>query len=215
MPTEVALMLQAAGPEDLQKPGSSAVVSLLDWYALDQEVILVMERPFPSRDLRDYVKSKGGHLKEDEAKIILKQLVEAATEINSNGVFHRDIKWDNLLIDTSSDVPRVRVIDFGCSRYVREKPYTRFSGTIPYFCPEWFSKGKCRACPTTVWQIGAVLYMLLHGQRFSTQDFLCNTCEISKTLSKDCQDFLMRCLTKCPKKRATLDELQRHPWLHS
>ncbi|KAF7646638.1 hypothetical protein LDENG_00184410 [Lucifuga dentata] len=159
-------MLQAAGPENQ----SSAAVSLLDWYTLDEEVILVMERPIPSDDLHQHV--------------ILKQLVEAAADMISKGVFHRDIKMSNLLIDTSSDVPEVRVIDFGCGCYAREKPYTRFSGTRAYFPPEWFSKGKYQACPTMVWQIGAVLYMVLHGKKFSTQDFLSNTCKTSKRLSK-------------------------------
>ncbi|KAF7654689.1 hypothetical protein LDENG_00066570 [Lucifuga dentata] len=110
-------MLQAARPENQ----SSAVVSLLDWYALEKDVILVMERPTPSSDLHQYVKSNGGYLTEDEAKVILKQLVEAAADMNSKGVFHWDIKTTNLLIDTSSDVPQVRVIDFGCGCYARER----------------------------------------------------------------------------------------------
>ncbi|KAF7645456.1 hypothetical protein LDENG_00204100 [Lucifuga dentata] len=211
IPSEVALMLQAAKPED--PVGSSAAVSLLDWYTLDQEIILVMERPILSKDLHQYVRSNGGYLTEDKAKIILKQLVDAAIDMNSKGVFHWDIKCTNLLIETGSYFPRVRVIDFGCGCYVRERPYTSFCGTSAYFPPEWFSNRKYRACPTTVWQIGALLYMVLHGQKFDTKDFLRSECKISKMLSIGCQDFLEKCLTKCPKKRATLRELQRHPWL--
>lgn len=45
-------MYQAgAGPDSV---GRNASVSLLDWYNLDQEVILVMERPTPSEDLFSY-----------------------------------------------------------------------------------------------------------------------------------------------------------------
>ncbi|KAJ0070525.1 hypothetical protein NL108_013980, partial [Boleophthalmus pectinirostris] len=42
------------------------------------------------------------------------QLVEAAIEMEAKGVFHRDIKPDNILIETGADVPRGRFIDFGC-----------------------------------------------------------------------------------------------------
>lgn len=47
----------------------SAPVSLLDWYDLDQELILVLERPVPCKDLSHYIKANGGSLKEEEAKV--------------------------------------------------------------------------------------------------------------------------------------------------
>ena len=63
-------------------------------------------------------------------QIIIKQLVEAAIEMHSKGVFHRDIKPDNVLIQDTSDGPRVRIIDFGCSCLVRNQPCSSFSGTV-------------------------------------------------------------------------------------
>lgn len=44
----------------------------------------------------------------------MKQLVDAAITMDYKGVFHRDIKPHNILIETSSEEPRVRYIDFGC-----------------------------------------------------------------------------------------------------
>ena len=49
--------------------GTSAPVSLLDWYDLDQELILVLERPDPSVDLHKYIEVKGDSLQEEEAKV--------------------------------------------------------------------------------------------------------------------------------------------------
>lgn len=60
-------MLQTAGLPG--SAGTSAVVSLLDWYSLDQMLILVMERPVDSRDLLKYCQSRGGSLDEQEAKV--------------------------------------------------------------------------------------------------------------------------------------------------
>ena len=49
--------------------GQSAPVSLLDWYDLQQELILVLERPMPAEDLAHYIEEHGGSLQEDEAKV--------------------------------------------------------------------------------------------------------------------------------------------------
>jgi len=65
---------------------------------------------------------------------IMKQLVEASIQMLSVGVFHRDIKTENILIETRSDEPRVRIIDFGCGCRVRKTPFSSFSGTTSGFC---------------------------------------------------------------------------------
>ncbi len=66
VPLEVALILKATdGPESA---GSSAAVSLLDWYDLEQELILVLERPVPCVDLKQYLEENGS-LQEQEAKV--------------------------------------------------------------------------------------------------------------------------------------------------
>ena len=131
----------------------------------------------------------------DPPQMIVKQLVGALIEIHSRGVFHRDIKPDNILIETSSDLPRVRIIDFGCGTFLTNMLHTvqqgrlvfltvLFSepgrhldrlhrrpspavwplcsvGTYEYTPPEWFLNGSYKAEPTTVWQIGVVMFSIL------------------------------------------------------
>ena len=68
VPLEVSLMLRASEDQpDSEAPG--AVVLLLDWFRLDQELILVQERPRASVDLLAYMRSKGGQLQEQDAKV--------------------------------------------------------------------------------------------------------------------------------------------------
>ncbi|TMS19084.1 Serine/threonine-protein kinase pim-2 [Larimichthys crocea] len=180
IPNEVLLMQRvASGPDSV---GKSAAVSLLDWYDLDQEVVLVMERPFPCTDLYAYIT---GPMDENQAKIIMRQLVEAAIKLHSEGVFHRDIKKENVLLETGSEVPRVRLIDFGCGCFVKKGPYRCFSGTSAYAPPEFFKQGRYEAGPTTVWQLGALLYELLDGlKQFTTSRFMHTRTEITSKLSK-------------------------------
>uniref|UniRef100_A0A3Q0STN1 non-specific serine/threonine protein kinase n=1 Tax=Amphilophus citrinellus TaxID=61819 RepID=A0A3Q0STN1_AMPCI len=208
---EVAVMLKFAA----QTPGSggtSAAVSLLDWFDLRKELILVMERPVPAVDLKQYIKENGGFL-EEPYTVILKQLIEAAKELEDKNIFHRDIKIENILIETGSDVPRVRLMNFGMSCFFKKRScYSVFCGTLCYGPPEWFM-GQCyRPGPTTVWQLGAVLYETLHpGLFFDTGLALNDLLEISEELSENCQDFLKMCLDLDPKRRPILKDLLLHP----
>ncbi|XP_056267339.1 serine/threonine-protein kinase pim-2-like [Pseudoliparis swirei] len=214
---EVAVMLrlqeETSGP--LGTPALGAPVFLLDWYNLDKELILVHERPVPCKDLLNDIKDKGGSLPEEEAKIILKQLVDAAVDLQEKHIFHQDIKVENILIETGSDIPRVRLIDFGLSRFVKKgASYRRYYGTYQHVPPQWYSCNQNRPGPTTVWQMGVVLFETLHtGEDFMTKRFMEKSLTISETLSENCQDFLRLCLMEDPKQRPSLKQLRRHRWL--
>ncbi|XP_067430624.1 uncharacterized protein [Thunnus thynnus] len=178
IPVEVALMHKAAGgPESV---GKFAAVSLLDWYYLDQDLILVTERPVPSEVLTTYLDSQGGIIEEQEAKTFLNQLVDATDEMHHKVVFHRDIKSDNILVEIGSSVLCVRLVNFGCGSFVQERPHHTFSGTLACAPPEWYVRGEYKAGPTTVWQLGALLYRLLHGFRNSTMGILCGKMQLSR-----------------------------------
>ncbi|XP_034395567.1 serine/threonine-protein kinase pim-1-like [Cyclopterus lumpus] len=212
---EVAVMLRLQ-EETRGSVGASAPVALLDWYDLGQELILVLERPVPAVDLFHYVEGNGGSLPEEEAKIILKQLVDAAVDLQEKHIFHRDIKVENILIETGSDVPRVRLIDFGLSRFVKKGAlYRQYYGTTAHVPPEWYSRGQYSAGPTTVWQMGVVLFETLQtDEYFETRKFMQKLLTISETLSENCQDFLRACSIEDPKQRPTLTQIRLHPWLN-
>ncbi|XP_037629752.1 uncharacterized protein LOC119490439 isoform X2 [Sebastes umbrosus] len=212
LPTEVALLLylNPAGA------GTSAVVGLLDWYNLDNELILVLERPVPCMDLYDYLVSIQSSIQEDMGRIITKQLVEGLQEVHSGEVFHRDIKMENILIETGSDVPRVWIIDFGSGEFLTEERYTENEGTLLYTTPEYIRRGWSTPEATTVWQLGAVLFEMLHDgvTPFHTpRDIINAVPAIRDTLSYNCQDFIARCMDKSPEARPTLETLKHHPWL--
>ncbi|XP_074493437.1 serine/threonine-protein kinase pim-2-like [Sebastes fasciatus] len=211
---EVAILLKLAA-ETRGSAGSSAPVSLLDWYDLEQELILVLERPDPCMDMATYIWSKGGSLREEEAKIILKQLVDALIELQDKSIFHRDIKVENILIETGSDVLRVRLIDFGLSCFVKTEATLRhYYGTPNLFPPEWYNGQGYSAGPTTAWQVGVVMFQTLHRDNFfETLAFLENRVTFNKRLSKNCKDLLEMCLIEDPEQRLTLEQLKHHPWL--
>ncbi|KAM3872354.1 serine/threonine-protein kinase pim-1-like [Diretmus argenteus] len=209
IPLEVVLMLRVADAESL---GKNAAVSLLDWYQQDQKLILVMERPIPCMDLFDYAEERGT-LQEDETKILMKQLLSGILDIHAKGVLHRDIKLENLLIETGSPTPRLRLIDFGCGTFLHPGFYDKFAGTdIP---PEFYEHGMYRGGESTVWQLGMLIYSLVSGSAAFNNEEEIRRCKpvIDKELSQHCQDLLRSCLAKDPQDRPTLESLLLHPWL--
>ncbi|XP_061689567.1 probable serine/threonine-protein kinase mkcC isoform X3 [Syngnathoides biaculeatus] len=213
VPLEAIFMLQASSIKN--SDGKSAVVSLLNIYDLEKEVVLVMERPVHSVALSTYLTRRTlGLLEEDEAKYIMRQLVDAAIKMHAANIFHRDLKQENILLEASPGVTRVRVIDFGCSCLVSMEPYRDYFGTLNYAPPEYKHNRPYCAGPTTVWHLGALLFELLDGtQRFDTCVFLSKGLQLNRDLSEDCGDLLWMCLSLEPTQRCTLDQMQWHPWL--
>lgn len=67
VPLEVALMQKAGGGPD--SAGEFAAVTLLEWFYVDQDLVIVMERPPASMDLVAYMSCRGGRLEEDVARV--------------------------------------------------------------------------------------------------------------------------------------------------
>ncbi|XP_072306058.1 serine/threonine-protein kinase pim-2-like [Eucyclogobius newberryi] len=145
---EVALMVKLVN--------CPAMVPMLDCYEFPEEVVIVMERPYPALDLLYYKDARLGELKEQDAKLILRQLLEASIQM------HRDLKLENVLVELAHGFPRARVIDFGCGCLVKEGTYTDFAGPVRYASPEMYFAREYRAKPTTVYHLGTLLYDLFH-----------------------------------------------------
>ncbi|XP_062415355.1 serine/threonine-protein kinase pim-3-like [Pungitius pungitius] len=205
---EVAILLKLSAESEGTSP------SLLDWYQLERELVLVMERPIYAKSFRSYLRAEGLSMTEEEVKIILRQLVDVALNLKSNGIFHRDIKTDNMLIETCSIVPRVLLIDFGMSCYDEgSQRHSEYFGSVPP--PEVYGECGYTAEPTTVFQIGTVLFDALHEEKnvFNTPKFFMGGQSLPKEMSTDCYDFLKKCLRKYPATRPTLEQLRNHQWL--
>lgn len=111
-----------------EPPRCSNIVELLEWFETPEHIALVMERPSPCMDLRKFTKSQGGRLTEDQVRDIMLQVVGALQHCTDRGVLHRDVKCENLLINT--DTLEVKLIDFGCGNLLKNRPYTAFAGNF-------------------------------------------------------------------------------------
>ncbi|ROL49740.1 Serine/threonine-protein kinase pim-2 [Anabarilius grahami] len=208
IPLEVALHIHAT------KPRVPEIVQLLDWKDEAGCYIMVLERPMASQSVDDFLQSYRGPMdEEDLARVIMRQAVLAAQACCQHGVFHRDIKMENLLINP--DTLQVKLIDFGCGAFLNSEGYKYFDGTEEY-CPlEYKIDGIYHGEPSTVWSLGVLLFVMLCWDfpRSSDLDKIFKDNIVTKNgLSQECCDFIGCCLRLDPKKRIKLDDVLLHDW---
>ncbi|KAG2464358.1 PIM1 kinase, partial [Polypterus senegalus] len=154
IPLEIALMKMVCSP-----PNFPGVIQLLDWCTDPYDVLLILERPEPCMELHYFVIEREEYLEEPLARDIFQQIVEAVQHCHSRGVFHRDVKMNNILIQIPNH--QIKLIDFDCGAQVHGGDYSSFRGTSKYAPPEWFTKKRYQAVPATAWSLGIVLYGLV------------------------------------------------------
>ncbi|XP_058241458.1 uncharacterized protein LOC131350349 [Hemibagrus wyckioides] len=156
LPLEVALMKKVSKPLPCDN-----VLELIEWFEMSDCYILVLERPSPCMDLQQFLKHHDGRLSEALAQKIMSQVVKAACHCCQAGVFHGDIKAENLLINP--DTLDVKLIDFGCGALLSDTPYTEYEGTWSISPPEWVCDGEYFGYPATIWSLGVLLFYLVCG----------------------------------------------------
>jgi len=134
------------------------IVEFYEFFQTTDQVFVVMEL-VTGGELLDIVSAKGSFAPSEAAEII-REVLLAVDYMHKNGIVHRDLKLENLLVDEKNKT--VKITDFGLSKnYFAEVP-SKCVGSILYIAPEVL------LCDTydnavDVWSIGVMTYMLLSG----------------------------------------------------
>ncbi|MDO5144592.1 MAG: Stk1 family PASTA domain-containing Ser/Thr kinase [bacterium] len=137
------------------------IVNLLDVGMEDGNRYLVIEY-VQGKTLKQLIQEKGQIPPKTAAQITIR-ILSALQHAHQNGIIHRDIKPQNILV---ADDGHIKVADFGIARIANSHTLTRddsVMGTVYYYSPEQASGQKVGAT-SDIYSVGVVLYEMLTGR---------------------------------------------------
>ncbi|XP_027027889.2 serine/threonine-protein kinase PAK 6 [Tachysurus fulvidraco] len=161
-------------------------------------------------------------LSEEQIATVCEAVLQALAYLHSQGVIHRDIKSDSILLSLDG---RIKLSDFGfCAQISKDIPKRKSLVGTPYWmAPEVISKSPY-GTEVDVWSMGIMVVEMVDGEppyfsetpvvamkrlRDEPPPTIRNIQQVSPML----KDFLDRMLTRDPVERASATDLLEHPFL--
>ncbi|TDL35084.1 Stk1 family PASTA domain-containing Ser/Thr kinase [Jeotgalibacillus sp. S-D1] len=137
------------------------IVSMYDVGDEDENYYLVMEY-VEGMTLKEYIQ-QNSPVSLDNAIKIMSQLTSAISHAHHNGIIHRDIKPQNILVDTKGDI---KITDFGIAMALSATSITQTNsvmGTVHYLSPEQ-ARGGVATKKSDIYSLGIVMFELITGR---------------------------------------------------
>ncbi|MGN0778242.1 MAG: Stk1 family PASTA domain-containing Ser/Thr kinase [Aristaeellaceae bacterium] len=137
------------------------IVNLLD-VGMDGENRYLVIEYVQGKTLKDLIREKGRIPPVTAAQITIR-ILSALQHAHQNGIIHRDIKPQNILVHEDG---HIKVADFGIARMANSSTLSRSDtvmGSVHYFSPEQAS-GQAADVTSDIYSVGVVLYEMLTGR---------------------------------------------------
>ncbi|KAI9113814.1 hypothetical protein K1719_015065 [Acacia pycnantha] len=198
------------------------IVRLHEVLASKTKIYMVLEY-VNGGELFDRIASKG-RLKEAEGRKLFQQLIDGVSYCHNKGVFHRDLKLENVLVDARGNI---KITDFGLSalpQHIRADGLLHTTcGSPSYVAPEVLSNRGYDGATSDTWSCGIILFVILTGYLpFEDRNIVVlyqkgvqiskGDVRIPKCLSPGAQNLLRRILDPNPLTRITLAGIKEDEW---
>ncbi|CAL7950800.1 unnamed protein product [Xylocopa violacea] len=194
------------------------IVQMLDSFETENEIVVVTE--YADKELYEIL-GKAGRLSEQRAQVIACDLVSALYYLHSNRVLHRDLKPQNVLLESNGVA---KLCDFGFARSMSTGTHvlTSIKGTPLYMAPELIEE-RPYDHNADLWSLGCIVYELVVGSPpFQTTSILhlvrlirFEAIKWPDYISQTCKNFLQGLLQKDPSQRLTWPALLDHPFVQN
>jgi serine/threonine protein kinase len=188
-----------------------AVVNVRDFFSENGTAYIVME--FVDGDSLKTVLEKHGRINEKSALILIKPIIKALAKMHKEGIVHRDIAPDNIMIEPKGTA---RLIDFGAAMEQTGDNKSTIAMIKHGFAPEeqHDNNHSRQGSWTDVYAICATLYNILEGtvptdsfDRLRGEEIK----EFTADVSENIRNAIFKGLEISPKNRIqTMDELLRY-----
>eukprot|EP01102_Stenamoeba_stenopodia_P011797 TRINITY_DN3648_c0_g1_i1.p1 TRINITY_DN3648_c0_g1~~TRINITY_DN3648_c0_g1_i1.p1 ORF type:complete len:930 (+),score=207.80 TRINITY_DN3648_c0_g1_i1:328-3117(+) len=211
---EVAIMKKMDHPN---------IIRLFDIYVDKPKVYMVMEF-VPSCDDLTVRIGEVDHYSEGAGLNIARQIISAVEYLHRNGVAHRDLKSDNILISGPPGEEIVKITGFGLSKDFQDDKFSTMQFTSPtYAAPELFLDAPYDKA-IDMWALGVILYEIFAGyppffgesiseltKRIINVEYDFDD-EVWDEVSEEGKGLISGLLQKDPSKRLTADQCMNAAW---
>lgn len=171
--------------------------------------------PFPN--LYNYVK-RHRCLPQEQALTIFWNILSAIEAIHAQGIAHRDLKPDNIMVDPNTLC--TTILDFGLSMVVPASGLSdNFCGSPMYMSPEVLNRERHDPRVADIWSLGIILYHMLVGDSpWSSVESLDELLDLvlfetsvtlPSFLSQEIKELLGAILVHQPNVRISLHDIQQ------
>lgn len=211
----------------LERLNHSNIITMLDKYIdEDCQIAIIVLEHIESDDLFDFRQKNPHSFTENVIGIFIKELSETIKYCHSQGVCHRDIKLENIMVVSCSGKIKFKLIDFGLSIFTDTKEFkmNQQCGSPNYIPPEilltqkdYYYNEKC-----DIWNIGVVAYCLFYnmvpfwGKTDAMIKYNILQSDIIfkddvRHVSDEMKDLISQFLCKKPFYRISIDDALKHP----
>lgn len=138
------------------------IVNVYDYFEENNTAYIIMEY-IDGVLLQDYLEQKG-RLDVAEAKRIIDQVIEAVKKIHAQGIIHRDISPDNIILLGKDSI---KIFDFGAAILGDSQQGLAAEKIVKagYSAPEQYRDPAGQGYYTDIYSIGALFYRMLTGKK--------------------------------------------------